>query len=506
MTEPHPPSSAARIGGSGRTDSADTPPPAITARPSLLGRLVEPHPSIEEVGARHLVRLLCSFLLALSALAAMICLFAVLQHNGTTIFWTLFYTGLLMASYAISRTRHFIWAARGATAALCMMPIASTYFIQLEQPTGQLDDATWLLLGIVFGNLYFSTRTMACVVLACMAGIAFLGLSLPEIELREVTRVEWLVLFVSALVLISGRALRIVERDRLALLERRRQELVELTRSMETMLYVISHDLKEPLRSIHGFSDTVNRKYAGQLDDKGRDYLTRVVRGAERMRGLLDDIVQLLRAQRIVPRRVGTPAQALVETVLTRLASRIEETKARVGVMPALPVLWVEQTWGVTALQHLVENALKYTRDGAPPEIEIAPYHEGAISGLVVRDRGPGVPELYTEKIFNLFQRAVGRDIPGTGAGLAIVRQITRRHGGHAWVQPRDGGGSEFVMTFRDHAHAGSELDGDDAGAISGLWDPPTPKTAPDTKTDTKTDTKKRTKTLSGLEREQGRQ
>ena len=120
-----------------------------------------------------------------------------------------------------------------------------------------------------------------------------------------------------------------------------------------------------------------------------------------------------------------------------------------------------------------------------------------------MRDRGPGVPEHYTEKIFDLFQRAVGRDIPGTGAGLAIVRQITRRHGGHAWVRPRDGGGSEFVMTFRDHAHAGSELDGDDAGAASGLWTPSPPKP---TTPRAATDAKKRTKTLSGLEREQGGQ
>ena len=69
-------------------------------------------------------------------------------------------------------------------------------------------------------------------------------------------------------------------------------------------------------------------------------------------------------------------------------------------------------------------------------------------AGLEVRDRGIGVPAEDVERVFGLFQRAVGRDIEGTGAGLAIVRQVAIRHGGNAWVRPREGGGSEFVIRF----------------------------------------------------------
>ena len=68
--------------------------------------------------------------------------------------------------------------------------------------------------------------------------------------------------------------------------------------------------------------------------------------------------------------------------------------------------------------------------------------------GLIVCDRGPGVAPEHADRIFQLFQRAVGREVEGTGAGLAIVRQVAERHGGRAWVQPREGGGSEFVLTF----------------------------------------------------------
>ncbi len=69
-------------------------------------------------------------------------------------------------------------------------------------------------------------------------------------------------------------------------------------------------------------------------------------------------------------------------------------------------------------------------------------------TGIVVRDRGTGVSEKHAERIFDLFQRAVGRGVEGTGAGLAIVRQVAERHSGRAFVEPRDGGGSEFVITM----------------------------------------------------------
>jgi len=68
--------------------------------------------------------------------------------------------------------------------------------------------------------------------------------------------------------------------------------------------------------------------------------------------------------------------------------------------------------------------------------------------GVVVRDRGPGVAPGQRDRIFELFRRAVGREIEGTGAGLAIVRQVAERHGGRAWVEPREGGGSDFIISF----------------------------------------------------------
>lgn len=239
--------------------------------------------------------------------------------------------------------------------------------------------------------------------------------------------------------------------------KRNEEEIARKNRDLETLLYVTSHDLREPLRAIHNFAKLVSERYAPVLDDRGQDFLKRVVRGAERLDRLLEDVLTLSRAQRSVEIAYDVPLGDIVADVLLQLEAKIERTGARVWVDPDLPHLVADRRWVTQAVFNLVANALKFTRPGQAPEIEIHAYrpkeNEGAENeatglGLVVADRGPGVPAGYSERIFQLFQRAVGREVEGTGAGLAIVRQIAERHGGAAWVRPREGGGSEFIVTF----------------------------------------------------------
>jgi signal transduction histidine kinase len=229
-------------------------------------------------------------------------------------------------------------------------------------------------------------------------------------------------------------------------------EAKAMNRDLETLLHVASHDLKEPLRAIENFSRMVNDRYADQLDEKGQDFLRRIVGGAERMTRLIDDITTLSRVQRIEPPTEEVEGRVIVREALQRLDPKIKETGAQVQVAEDLPRFRADKTWATEAVYNLVSNALKFTREGAAPEVEIAPYRpqegEPAGVGIVVLDRGPGVAPEHAERIFELFQRAVGREVEGTGAGLAIVRQVARRHGGWAWYRPREGGGSEFIITF----------------------------------------------------------
>jgi len=225
-------------------------------------------------------------------------------------------------------------------------------------------------------------------------------------------------------------------------------EIRSKNQDLETLLYVISHDLREPLRAIENFSRIVCDRYAGQLDAKGRDFLARVVNGATRLDRLLEDVLQLSRVERTTQVEQAVQSQEIVDEVLRRLDPQIRETQAVVNVRAGLPQIQADRRWATQAVQNLVSNALKYTIEGTVPNVEIAGYTGPEGVGLVVRDRGLGVPADCAERIFLLFQRAVSRKIEGTGAGLAIVKRVAERHGGRVWVRPRDGGGSEFIITF----------------------------------------------------------
>ena len=233
---------------------------------------------------------------------------------------------------------------------------------------------------------------------------------------------------------------------------RAEQESEMRNRDLKTLLYVISHDLREPLRAVRNFANLIEDRYAEKLDDKGRDFLARVIRGAERLDRQLEDVLTLSRAQRLIDPNEEVSLHDVVTEVLGQLEMRIQETHAKVRVEDNLPKVQADRSWTVQAVLNLISNALKFTAQGKSPEISIRGFESngsaGKQRGLVVADRGPGIAPEHAERVFDLFQRAVGREIEGTGAGLSIVRRIAERHGGQAWYQPRDGGGAEFWLGF----------------------------------------------------------
>lgn len=230
------------------------------------------------------------------------------------------------------------------------------------------------------------------------------------------------------------------------------ERILEKSRDLEILLHVTSHDLREPLRAIQNFSEMVIANNQDRLDMDAKDLLKRVVEAAKRLRALLDDILNLSRARNIKIPEKSLEGKVIVNEVLERLQETIREKRARIKVAETYLSLFVDKTWAVQALYNLVANALKFTKGKEPPDIEIAPYEpqerEPHGAGFVVKDRGPGVRPDQAERMFELFQRGVEREVEGTGAGLAIVKEIARRHGGRAWIKSREGGGSEFVVTF----------------------------------------------------------
>ena len=230
------------------------------------------------------------------------------------------------------------------------------------------------------------------------------------------------------------------------------KEIQQKNQDLETLIYVISHDLGEPLRAIQNFSQLVRDRYIEHLEPKAQDYLERVIRGTQRMSTLLQDVLILSRAQRLTQPEEFIETREIVDEALKQLESKIEECNAKIHITAELPIINADKRWAVQAVFNLIANALKFTINEHPPDITIEPFKGNETypleEGLVVHDRGPGIASKHRERIFQIFQRLVEREVPGTGAGLAIVRQVALRHGGHAWVEEREGGGSSFYITF----------------------------------------------------------
>tara|TARA_R110002072_G_scaffold302710_2_gene487804 strand:- start:424811 stop:426325 length:1515 start_codon:yes stop_codon:yes gene_type:complete len=234
--------------------------------------------------------------------------------------------------------------------------------------------------------------------------------------------------------------------------KRTEKEIAQKNKDLETLLYVTSHDLREPLRAIRSFTQLLVDRAGDKLNDVEQGFLNRVVDGADRLNRLLEDVLMMSRAQRANEGTQLVDSRIVVRDVIRQFDVRIAETQANVQIVGVLPEIRVDPRWLRQSLFNLVGNALKFRKGGEPPQVEIATYESDcendSVTGLVVRDRGPGIEAEHSERVFQLFQRAVGRKVEGTGAGLAIVRQISTRYGGNAWYEPREGGGSQFTVTF----------------------------------------------------------
>lgn len=235
--------------------------------------------------------------------------------------------------------------------------------------------------------------------------------------------------------------------------KRAEDEIAAKNKDLQTLLYVTSHDFKEPLRGILGYTKELAEADPPVSGEEARPQLERIIALARRLGMLIDNVGTLIQARQISADMAEVDGESLVQQSLSTLRRRIDETQAQITIAPGLPMLLVNERWIVHALINLIFNALKFVAPGKAPEVEIAavpPDKAPCSKGIVIRDRGIGVPEKHRHRIFGLFKRAVGHDVEGTGAGLAIVAQIVKGHGGSVWVEAREGGGSEFYLTLPD--------------------------------------------------------
>jgi PAS domain S-box-containing protein len=243
----------------------------------------------------------------------------------------------------------------------------------------------------------------------------------------------------------------ITERRRLDQeLENRAERLERINAELQDFAYIASHDLSEPLRMITSYLQLLQRRYQGQLDETADEFIHYAVDGAERMKLLIDDLLQYSRIGSAEVQRVAVDADAVLGGVLRSLEGAILERGATVAHDP-LGTVKGDATQIGQLLQNLVANAIKFARDDAPAEVRIERIDEPREWHVVVRDNGIGIEERHAERIFKMFGRLHGREeYAGTGIGLAICRRIADRHAGRIWVESTPGSGSAFHVSIPD--------------------------------------------------------
>jgi two-component system, sensor histidine kinase and response regulator len=252
--------------------------------------------------------------------------------------------------------------------------------------------------------------------------------------------------------------------ENIALQRREREQAVELAaayRDLESFSYSISHDLRSPLRAIRGMTDLYLEEAGETVTPSGRARLDKVVRGAERMDQMIEDLLRFSRLSRTPPDRRPIDLTIMARRVVGELQAADPQRHIEVRIEP-LPECQGEPGLIEQVMSNLLSNAFKFTRDRSDARVELGSYCAKAAAAqqqqqdapdepeeqiYFVRDNGAGFNMKYADKLFGVFQRLHSQEqFAGTGVGLSIVKRILERHGGRIWAESTPGEGATFLF------------------------------------------------------------
>ncbi|RZH67427.1 PAS domain S-box protein [Natrinema altunense] len=226
-----------------------------------------------------------------------------------------------------------------------------------------------------------------------------------------------------------------------------RRKLEESNERLEQFAYAASHDLQEPLRMVTSYLQLIEGRYADELDADGREFIDYAVDGAERMREMIDGLLQYSRVETKGEPLEPVALDAVLADVREDLQVRIDERDAEITA-DTLPHVAGDASQLRQVLQNLLSNAIEYSGD-EPPRVHVSAERTGWKWEISVRDEGIGIDAENQDRIFQVFQRLHSHEEhAGTGIGLALCHRIIERHGGELWVDSTPGEGSTFSFTL----------------------------------------------------------
>ncbi|MEK7395286.1 MAG: ATP-binding protein, partial [Fibrobacterota bacterium] len=234
--------------------------------------------------------------------------------------------------------------------------------------------------------------------------------------------------------------------------DRRTREMQAALDELESFTYSVSHDLRSPLRAIDGFASALADDHSQDLGATGNANIVRIRKASRRMSALIDDLLSLYRSSRVFVVRTEIDVTDLSRDLLQKLSVVHPERNVRWTVQEGMSIRADAVLAGI-ALDHLVQNAWKFTLRNPSPEIHIDSVVVDGASWVRIRDNGEGFDMAHSSKLFCTFHRL--HDTPefeGNGIGLAIVKRVVTRHGGRVEVDSHPGRGSEFRFCLDEGA------------------------------------------------------
>lgn len=226
------------------------------------------------------------------------------------------------------------------------------------------------------------------------------------------------------------------------------QQLEASNKELEQFAYIASHDLQEPLRMVSSFLSQIERRYGEQLDDRGREYIGYAVDGAQRMKNIIQDLLNYARVTRFDEPVSRIDLNELVRDVVNLHRANIDGCNAEVEI-GQLPVVHSYKSPWAQILNNLIGNALKYRKPDGLLQIRIYSTQDEQTFSISISDTGIGIDPAHSERIFGIFQRLHKQDqYPGTGIGLSLVKKLTENFGGKITVESVVGEGSTFTLTL----------------------------------------------------------
>ncbi|OCQ90125.1 histidine kinase [Nostoc sp. MBR 210] len=224
------------------------------------------------------------------------------------------------------------------------------------------------------------------------------------------------------------------------------QELKNTNQELNDFAYIVSHDLKAPLRGIGLLSEWLINDYADKFDEEGKDLINKIIKRVKKLQNLIDSILEYSRVGRIREEK----REVNLHNIITDVIEILEPSKdIQIEVSENLPTIYCEKTKIEQVFQNLLSNAIKFL--GKPQgKIIIACQEKAEYWQISVTDNGIGIEEKYFTKIFQIFQKLSSTEDPtSTGIGLSIVKKIVEMYGGVTWVESTVDQGSTFFFTIK---------------------------------------------------------